>query len=92
MEYTKLVPPKLYIYKGCIYRKQCYKSFIESHTLKELIKLVYSNLIRPIRVPSINKARYVLMFIEHRSQYPKYYFLKSKDTHIVLEYFKEYKI
>ena len=92
MEHAKLALPKSYICEGCIYGKQCHKPFTESHTLRELMELVHSDLIGPIRIPSINKARYVLMFIEHRSQYPKCYFLKSKDAHIVLEHFKEYKI
>ena len=56
------------------------------------MELVHSDLIGPIKVLSINKARYVLTFIEHQSQYPKYYFLINKDSKTVLEHFKEYKI
>ena len=92
MEHAKLAPPESYICEGCIYGKQCHKPFTESHTSRELMELVHSDLIGPIRIPSINKARYVLTFIEHRSQYLKCYFLKSKDVYVVLEHFKEYKI
>jgi transposase InsO family protein len=55
------------------------------------MELVHSDLIGPIKVPSINRAWYVLTFIEHRSRYPKCYFLMSKDSEVVLERFKEYK-
>ena len=55
------------------------------------MELVHSDIIGPIRVPSINKSRYVLTFIEHRSRYPKCYFTKAKDASTILKHFKQYK-
>ena len=75
------------IYTGSKYQK----SFAKSNTLRVLMELVHSDLIEPIKTPSINKLRYILTFIEHRSQYPKCYFLKNKDSQMVLKHFKEYK-
>jgi len=86
-----LTPPELQICEGCIYGKQCRKPFTESKTQRKLMKLVHSDILRPIKVPSLNNARYVLTFIEHWSQYPKCYFLQNKDAESVLMYFKEYK-
>jgi transposase InsO family protein len=91
MEHANLAPPISHVCEGCIYGKHCRTPFTESHTSRELMELVHSDLIGPIRVPSINRARYVLTFIEHRSRYPKCYFLMSKDSEVVLERFKEYK-
>ena len=62
-----LTPPEPNICEGCIYGKQCRKRFAESNTKRELMELVHSDIMGPIKVPSINKARYVLTFIEHRS-------------------------
>ena len=80
MENIMLVPPEPNICEGCIYGKQCRKPFAESNTPQKLMELVHSDLIGPIKTPSINQARYVLTFIEHQSRYPKCYFLKNKDA------------
>ena len=55
------------------------------------MELVHSDIIGTIKVPLINKVRYVLTFIEHHSQYPKCYFITNKESKMILEYFKEYK-
>ena len=55
------------------------------------MELVHSDLLGPIRAPSLNKSRYVLTFIEHQSRYPKCYFLQNKEAATVLHFFKEYK-
>ena len=91
MDNVKLVPPESNVCEGCMYGKQSRKPFAESKTQRMLMELVHSDVIGPIRVPSINKARYILTFIEHRSRYPKCYFLENKEAQMVLKHFKEYK-
>jgi hypothetical protein len=83
--------PEQQICEGCIYGKQCRKPFTESKTQRILMELVHSDILGPIKVPSLNKARYVLIFIEHRSRYPKCYFLRNKSAETILKHFKEYK-
>src|SRR5579871_5923094 len=79
------------ICEGYIFRRQCRLLFKRSDIVRDLIKLIYSNLLEPIRVLSIIKSRYVLIFIEGKSHFPKYYYLKIKEENIILEKFKEYK-
>src|SRR5579871_3822923 len=55
------------------------------------MELVHSDLLGPIRIPSIAGSRYVLTFIEGKSHFPKCYYLKTKEGNVVLEKFKEYK-
>jgi len=55
------------------------------------MELVHSDLLGPIRVPSIAGSRYVLTFIEGKSHFPKCYYLQSKEGAVVLDKFKEYK-
>ena len=92
MSKINLTPPTSHICEGCIYGKQCRKPFAESTTQRELMELVHSDIMGPIKVPSLNKSRYVLTFIEHRSRYPKCYFTTNKDAQTVLKHFKEYKV
>src|SRR5271170_468109 len=91
MEDLTLTPPEPHVCEGCMYGKQSQEPFKDSHTQKELMELVHSDIIGPIRIPSINKSRYILTFIEHRSRYPKCYFTKTKDASTILGHFKEYK-
>ena len=77
--------------EGCIYGKQHRKPFEDSKTQWGLMNLVHSNIMGPIRVPSLNNSKYVLTFIEHKSRYPKCYFICNKDADTILNCFKEYK-
>ena len=54
--------------------------------------LVHSDILGPIRVPSIIGSRYILIFIENISYFPKSYYLKIKEGSTILEKFKEYKV
>jgi Integrase core domain len=56
------------------------------------MELVHSDVLGPIRIASIGRAKYVLIFIEHKSRYPKCYYLESKEGSIILEKFEEYKV
>ena len=56
-----------------------------------LMNLVYSDIMGPIRVLLLNNSKYIFMFIEHKSWYPKCYFICNKDIDIILNCFKEYK-
>ena len=48
-----------------------------------LLELVHSNICDPIHVPSLGGAQYILMFTEHKSWYPYYFYLEHKDSTIV---------
>ena len=56
MSNINLTPHTLHIYKGYIYRKQCWKPFAESIMQRELIELVHSDIMGLINVPSLNKS------------------------------------
>ena len=55
------------------------------------MELVYSDIMGPIWILLLNNSKYILIFIEHISQYLKYYFIYNKTTEIILDCFKEYK-
>jgi transposase InsO family protein len=54
-----------------------------------LLKLVHSDIISPFSLPLINKAKYVIIFIDDFSRYTWVYFLKLKSD--VFEYLKDFK-
>src|SRR5579871_2098834 len=91
MEDADLIPANPNIYEGCIYERQTKLPFRRSNTERELITLVHSDILGPIRVPSIIGSRYMLIFIKDTSYFPKFYYLKTKEGSIILEKFKEYK-
>src|SRR5579871_5954602 len=80
------------VYKEYIFGRQCRLPFEKSDIVRDLMELVHSDLLGPIRVLSITGSRYILIFIKGKSHFPKYYYLKIKERNIVLEKFKEYKI
>src|SRR5579871_5563436 len=77
--------------EGCMFGRQCRLPFRKSDTVRDLMELVHSDLLGPIRVPSITGSRYMLIFIEGKSHFLKCYYLKTKEGNVVLEKFKEYK-
>jgi len=91
MEDIDLTPPIPNVCEGCMYGRQCRQPFSDSTTERELMELVHSDIMGPIRVPSLKNSKYVLTFIEHKSRYPKCFYLDSKEGSNVLEKFKEYK-
>ena len=92
IEDTNLTSVNLNIYEDCIYRKQIKLLFRRSNIEKELMILVYSNILGPIRVSLIISSRYMLIFIEDISHFPKSYYLKTKEDSTVLKKFKEYRV
>ena len=91
IEDADLIPANPNICEGCIYGRQTRLPFGRSNTERELMTLVHSDILGPIRVPSLIGSRYVLTFIEDISHFPKTYYLKTKEGSIILEKFKEYK-
>src|SRR5579871_2273066 len=91
MEDADLTPANPNICEGCIYGRQTKLPFGRSNTERELMILVHSDILGPIRVPSIIDSRYVFKFITDTSHFPKSYYLKTKEGSTVLEKFKEYK-
>src|SRR5579871_1832337 len=91
MEDADLTPTNPNICEGCIYKRQTKLLFRRSNTERELIILVHSDILGPIRIPSIIGSRYMLTFIKDTSHFPKSYYLKTKEDSTVLEKFKEYK-
>src|SRR5579871_2773742 len=77
--------------EGCMFGRQCRLLFRKSDTVRDLMELVHSDLLGPIRVLSIARLRYVLIFIEGKSHFLKCYYLKTKEGNVVLQKFKEYK-
>src|SRR5579871_4117773 len=92
MEDADLTPANPNICEGCIYGRQTKLPFGRSNTERELMILVHSDILGPIRVPSIISSRYVLIFIKDTSHFPKSYYLKTKEGSTVLEKFKKYKV
>src|SRR5579871_6689769 len=88
IHFTNIIPR---VCEKYIFGKQYRLLFGKSDIVRDLMELVYSNLLEPIRVLSIAGSRYMLIFIEGKSHFPKYYYLKIKEGNIVLEKFKKYK-
>ena len=74
-----LTPSTPNICEGCLYGRQCQQPFEDSETQRLLLELVHSDLLGPIRTPTLKGSRYVLTFIDHYSHFPKYYYFKNKD-------------
>ena len=91
LEDIKLTEDIPKVCEGCMYERQSRLSFRRSNTEWNLMELVHSDLLGPIRVLSLAGSRYVLTFIEEKSHFPKCYYLKTKKGNTILEKFKEYK-
>src|SRR5579871_1280540 len=78
--------------EGYMFGRQCRLPFGKSDIIRDLMELVHSDLLGPIRILSIAGSKYVLIFIEGKSYFLKYYYLKTKKGNVVLEKFKEYKV
>ncbi|TMW55192.1 hypothetical protein Poli38472_013954 [Pythium oligandrum] len=78
---------------ACIQGKMCVESFPRTdRTMVKttmLLEVIYSDVMGPMRVPSLGKARYAVTFVDDFSRLTMIYFMKSKSE--VLVRFKAYK-
>jgi hypothetical protein len=77
--------------EGCILGKHPEEKFEKGKARRasSSLDLVHSDLMGPFPHPSINKARYVLTFIDDYSRYTWVYFLRKKSE--VFEHLKDFK-
>jgi hypothetical protein len=68
------------IYEGCVLGKHSQEKFDKGKTQRTSspLDLIHSNLMDPFLRPSINKARFVLIFVDDFSCFTWIYFLKKK--------------
>lgn len=81
----------LHICEACVYGKQARLPFTDSTTAYDTLELMHSDICGPMHVPSLGKAKHVLTFIDHKSQYPYCAYMSMKDAATCLEEFKAYK-
>ena len=74
-------------YENCVYRKLNRVSFPSGcKRVKHILGLVHSDVIGPVKVPSLGKYMYYVSFIDEFSRNTWIYFLKKKSE--VFEKFK----
>jgi hypothetical protein len=68
------------IFEGCVLGKHPQEKFDKGNNQRasSLLDLIHSDLMGPFPHPSINKARYVLIFVDDLSRFTWIYFLKKK--------------
>jgi hypothetical protein len=78
--------------EGCILGKHFEDKFEKGKARRAFssLELVHSDLMVPFPHPSINKARYVLTFIDDYSRYTWVYFLRQKFE--FFEHLKDFKV
>ena len=77
--------------EGCVLGKHPREKFDtgKTHRASSPLDLIHSDLMGPFPHPSINKARYVLTFIDDFSRYTWVYLLRNKFE--VFEHFEDFK-
>ena len=77
--------------EGCVLGKHPREKFDtgKTHRASSPLDLIHSDLMGPFPHPSINKARYVLTFIDDFSRYTWVYLLRNKSE--VFEHFEDFK-
>jgi hypothetical protein len=77
--------------QGCVLGKHPQEKFEKGKAWRASspLELIHSDLMGPFPHPSINKARYVLTFIDDFSRYTWVYFLRQKSE--VFEHLKDFK-
>ena len=77
--------------KGCIVEKHAKHKYEKGKEKRvfQVLDLIHSYLIVPLRKPSYGNSRYALTFIDAFSRYCSVYFLKQKSE--VFEIFKAFK-
>jgi transposase InsO family protein len=77
--------------QGCVLGKHPQENFEKGKAWRASspLDLIKNNIMRPFSHPSINKARYMLTFIDDFSEYTWVYFLKKKFE--VFEHLKDFK-
>jgi hypothetical protein len=77
--------------EGCVIGKHPQEKFKKGkvHRTSSPLDLIHSDLMGPFPHPSINKARYVLTFLDDYSCYTWVFFLEQKSE--VFEHLKEFK-
>ena len=74
----------------CVQGKMTRTTFPKNSERKtDLLEIVHSDVCGPMRVESLNKAKYFVTFIDDSSKWCEVYFLRSKSE--VLEKFKEFQ-
>jgi hypothetical protein len=79
------------ICEGCVLVKHPQEKFDKGKTQRSSspLDLIYSDLMGPFPHPSINKARYMLIFVEYFSRFTWIFFLKKKSE--VFQHLKDFK-
>ena len=77
--------------EGCVLDKHPREKFDtgKTHRASSPLGLIHSDLMGPFPYPSINKARYVLTFIDDLSRYTWVYLLRKKSE--VFVHFEDFK-
>jgi hypothetical protein len=77
--------------EGCVLEKHPQEKFIKgkSQRASALLDLIHSDLMGPFPHPSINKVRFVLIFVDDFSCFTWIYFLKKKSE--VFQHLKDFK-
>jgi hypothetical protein len=79
------------ICEGCVLGKHPQEKFEKGKTQKasSLLHLIHSDLMVPFSHPSINKSRYVLIFVDDFSRFTWIFFLRKKLE--VFQHLKDFK-
>jgi transposase InsO family protein len=80
------------ICEGCVLGKHPQEKFDKGKTQipSSLLDLIHSDLMCPFPHPSINKERYVLIFVDDFSRFIWIFFLKQKTK--VFQHLKDFKV